>query len=95
MKNSCNLKRKGKVILMSEVKPGMVFYILNWEGTKRVNKWLFWCDSQHGICTQCGSGLGGIGAVGSSGHDHWKDHSNMVEVVISFYHRAVLPSNNL
>ncbi len=94
MKNNYNLKRKGKVIPMSEVKPGMVFYIRNWEQTKRLNNWLVWCGSQYNVCTQCANSLASIGTLGSSGHDHWKGNNNKVEVVINFHPRAVLPSND-
>ena len=50
MKRNYNGVNKGKVIPLTEVKPGMVFRIVS-DRFPPVISWLFWCNGDGVFCT--------------------------------------------
>lgn len=50
MKRNYNSINKGKVIPLTEVKPGMVFRIVS-DRSQPVVGWLFWCNADGVLCT--------------------------------------------
>ena len=88
MKRNYNGVNKGKVVPLTEVKPGMVFRIVSKEVSVVVD-WLFWCNGAGVFCT-AGGRTSQIPKQGYDGHDHWKELVyNRAMIVNSFDKRAV------
>lgn len=88
MKRNYNGVSKGKVIPLTEVKPGMVFRIVS-EELSVVVDWLFWCNGTGVFCTNCAR-TAQIPKQGWAGHDHWKELVyNRAMIVNSFDKRAL------
>ena len=68
MKRNYNGVSKGKVIPLTEVKPGMVFRIAR--NGRAVNSFIFWCTNLGHIRTDCNSRISAVGTPGSD-HNHW------------------------
>lgn len=89
MKRNYNGVSKGKVIPLTEVKPGMVFRIVSYR-SQPVVAWLFWCNSDGVFCTDM-YGVPQVPVHGRAGHDHWLDSArwNKALVINSFDKRAI------
>lgn len=89
MKRNYNSINKGKVIPLTEVKPGMVFRIVS-DKLHPVVLWLFWCNGDGVFCTDC-KRVAQTPKQGCSGHDHWKDLAvwNKAVVINGFDKRAI------
>lgn len=88
MKRNYNGVNKGKVIPLTEVKPGMVFRIVS-DKMHPVVFWLFWCNGDGVFCTDC-ERTPQVPKHGWSGHDHWKEGThNKALVINSFDKRAI------
>ena len=88
MKRNYNGVSTGKVIPLTEVKPGMVFRIAR--NGRAVNSFIFWCTNLGRIRTDCSLRISAVGLPGSD-HNHWfKDTVGRQAIVIrDFEHRAV------
>ncbi len=89
MKRNYNGVSKGKVIPLTEVKPGMVFRIVS-DRAQPVVGWLFWCNSEGVFCTACRR-TDQVPAHGCDGHDHWLGTAgwNKALVINGFDKRAI------
>ena len=88
MKRNYNGVNKGKVIPLTEVKPGMVFRIVS-NKLHPVVPWLFWCNGDGGFGTEC-ERTKQVPKPSWSGHDHWKAGThNKAMVINSFDKRAI------
>ena len=89
MKRNYNGVSKGKVIPLTEVKPGMVFRIVS-DRSQPVGAWLFWCNSEGVFCTDCRR-TNQVPAHGWGGHDHWLETAgwNKALVINGFDKRAI------
>ena len=89
MKRNYNGVSTGKVIPLTEVKPGMVFRIVS-DRLQPVVGWLFWCNADGVFCTDT-DGVTQVPAPGRDGHDHWLDTAdcNKALVINSFDKRAI------
>ena len=89
MKRNYNGVSKGKVIPLTEVKPGMVLRIVS-DKLHPVVMWLFWCNGIGVFCTDAYRAPQAP-KQGCSGHDHWKDTAgwNKALVINSFDKRAI------
>ena len=88
MKRNYNGVIKGKVIPLTEVKPGMVFRIaLN---DRAVNSFIFWCTNLGRIRTDCGRRISAGGLHGPD-HNHWFEGASGRQAIIirDFDPRAV------
>ena len=90
MKRNYNGVSKGKVIPLTEVKPGMVFRIVSDRSQQAVVAWLFWCNADGVFCTDT-QDMSQVPAHGRDGHDHWLDTAgwNKALVINSFDKRAI------
>ena len=88
MKRNYNGGSKGKVIPLTEVKPGMVFRIAR--NGCAVNSLILWCTNPGRIRTDCSLRISDVGLPGPD-HNHWfKDASWRQAIVIrDFDPRAV------
>jgi hypothetical protein len=89
MKRNYNGVNKGKVIPLTEVKPGMVFRIVS-DKLLPVVGWLFWCDGDGVFCTDTDA-TSQVPVPGCAGHDHWLGTAswNNALVVNSLDKRAI------
>ena len=89
MKRNYNGVSKGKVIPLTEVKPGMVFRIVS-DKFRHVEEWLFWCNADGVFCT-CANDVQQVPVPRYDGHDHWLDTLgwNKALVINSFDRRAI------
>lgn len=89
MKRNYNGVSKGKVIPLTEVKPGMVFRIVS-DRSQPVVGWLFWCNADGVFCTDTDD-MPQVPTHGCDGHDHWRDTAgwNKALVINSFDKRAI------
>lgn len=89
MKRNYNGVSTGKVIPLTEVKPGMVFRIVS-DKLRPVVPWLFWCSGEGVFCTATDN-TPQVPAQGFDGHDHWlcTASRNNALVVNSFDRRAI------
>ena len=88
MKRNYNGVSKGKVIPLTEVKPGMVFRIaLNGHA---VNSFIFWCTNPRRIRTECSLRISDVGLPGPD-HNHWFKGASWWQAIIvcDFDPRAV------
>lgn len=88
MKRNYNSISKGKVIPLTEVKPGMVFRIaLN---GRAVNSFIFWCTNPGRIRTDCSLRISDVGLPGPD-HNHWFNGTTWWQAIIvcDFDPRAV------
>lgn len=79
MKRNYNSINKGKVIPLTEVKPGMVFRIAR--NGRAVTSFIFWCTNLGRIRTDCSSRISAVGLHGSD-HSHWFDDGGRQAIVI-------------
>lgn len=79
MKRNYNSISKGKVIPLTEVKPGMVFRIAR--NGRAVNSFIFWCTNLGRIRTDCNSRISVVGLHGPA-HNHWLDDSSGRQAII-------------
>ena len=88
MKRNYNSISKGKVIPLTEVKPGMVFRIAR--NGRAVNSFIFWCANLGCIRTDCGFRIYDVGLPGPD-HNHWFDDASERQAIIvrGFDPRAV------
>ena len=88
MKRNYNGVSKGKVIPLTEVKPGMVFRIAR--NGRAVNSFIFWCTNLGRIRTDCNSRVSAVGLHGP-GHNHWFDNDGVRQAIVirDFDPRAV------
>ena len=70
MKRNYNGVSKGKVIPLTEVKPGMVFRMAR--NGRAVHSFIFWCTNLGRIRTDCSSRISAVGLHGPD-HNHWLD----------------------
>ena len=89
MRRNYNGVSKGKVIPLTEVKPGMVFRIVSGR-LQPVVGWLFWCNADGVFCTNTGK-MPQVPVHGCDGHDHWLYTArwNKALVINSFDKRAI------
>ena len=89
MKRNYNGVSKGKVIPLTEVKPGMVFRIVRKGTGDIISGWLFWVDGTGSICCACENGQ--APNDGHDGHDHWLGGSGHRQALVinSFDKRAI------
>lgn len=89
MKRNYNGVNKGKVIPLTEVKPGMVFRIVDKDTGNLIIGWLFWFDGTGSI--RCACNCGGHPDVGHSGHNHWFNACKHRQALVlnSFDKRAI------
>ena len=89
MKRNYKGVNKGKVIPLTEVKPGMVFRIVS-DRSQPVVGWLFWCNADGGFCTDT-QDMSQVPAHGRAGHDHWLDTAGLYKALVinSFDKRAI------
>ncbi len=92
MKRNYNGVNTGRVIPLTEVKPGMVFRIVQARPQLDVGwlDWLFWCNADGVFCTITDGGTQ-VPVPGRDGHDHWLDTAgwNKALVINSFDKRAI------
>ena len=88
MKRNYNSISKGKVIPLTEVKPGMVFRIAR-DGCA-VTRFIFWCTNLGRIRTDCNTRISAVGLHGPD-HNHWfeGDSGRQAIIVRGFDPRAV------
>ena len=87
MKRNYNGVIKGKVIPLTEVKPGMVFYIVR--NGRAVGSFIFWCTNLGRIRTDCSPRISDVGLPGPD-HNHWFcDSGRQAIIVRGFDPRAV------
>ena len=88
MKRNYNGVSKGKVIPLTEVKPGMVFRIALYGHA--VNSFIFWCTNPGRIRTDCGRRISAVGLPGPD-HNHWFKTVSVWQAIIirDFDPRAV------
>ena len=89
MKRNYNGVSTGKVIPLTEVKPGMVFRIVHKGTGNLISGWLFWVDGTGSLCCACEDGQ--APNDGHDGHDHWLDGSGHRQALVinSFDKRAI------
>ena len=89
MKRNYNGVSTGKVIPLTEVKPGMVFRIVS-DRSQPVVGWLFWCNADGVFCTDTDD-VTQVPAPGRDGHDHWLDTAGRSKALVinSFDKRAI------
>ena len=88
MKRNYNGVSKGKVIPLTEVKPGMVFRIAR--NGRAVNSFIFWCTNLGRIRTDCSSQISTVGLRGPD-LNHWFDDASGLQAIVirDFDPRAV------
>lgn len=88
MRRNYNGVSKGKVIPLTEVKPGMVFLIAR--NGHAVCRFIFWCTNPGRIRTDCGPRISDVGLPGPD-HNHWFDDDSERQAIIvrGFDPRAV------
>ena len=79
MKRNYNGVSKGKVIPLTEVKPGMVFRIAR--NGRAVNSFIFWCTNLGRIRTDCNSRVSAVGLHGPD-HSHWFDDDGGRQAIV-------------
>lgn len=88
MKRNYKSVNKGKVIPLTEVKPGMVFRMAR-DG-RAVSSFIFWCTNPGRIRTDCNTRISAVGSHGPD-HNHWFMYASGRQAIIirDFDPRAV------